>query len=161
MQNDYHSDRILNKLKEYRKLYEPELSEHFSRWPSSGGQKTWLKDLAKSEHFARSRSFYMKTHLQEFFGLDSMHFAEGAFPKACVVFPNPVRDLLIIEFADLNRNFHGLELYDIFGRQVRKLELEPDHRAYPVSVLELPEGMYLLRLVSDSEDLVERITVLD
>lgn len=157
----YNRDRILKKLHEYQAAYEPELREHFERWPRAGLKEEWLTDINKSQYFANSRAFYMKSQMQEYFGLDSMRMAEVPIQGEFIIFPNPTRDLLVLEFKVLNEIYTKIELYDIYGHLVYANVLGSGQQVYSLDLTELPAGSYYLRLISMTKNIVKRIILLE
>jgi len=157
----YHRDRILNTLNEYQAVYEPELKEHFERWPTTGLMEDWLTDIHKSQYFARSRAFYLKSRMQEFFGLDSLPIAEVPITSEFIVFPNPTRDLLVLEFKEINTSYTQTDLFDMYGHLVYSEKLETGHKVYTLNLAYLPAGSYHLRVISRTSEKVRQIVILE
>ncbi|WP_313030361.1 T9SS-dependent choice-of-anchor J family protein [Soonwooa sp.] len=77
---------------------------------------------------------------------DATTLAVGDLLKSKVkLYPNPVKDVLNI---DVNTNINSIEIYTITGQLVRSL----DKKTKQVDVSHLANGVYILRLKSDSTD---------
>ncbi len=73
------------------------------------------------------------------------------------VFPNPASDQVILS---LDQNISGnanLQLFNSLGQQVRTFTLTGNRFSFPVG--DLPEGVYILRLSYEGEEVVKRFIV--
>lgn len=79
------------------------------------------------------------------------------------VYPNPVRDLLTVEYVSPENGTYRAELYDVLGRLVRGQDVpvaEFGLRRFTVDVASLPAGTYFLRFGSDSEWVSKKVVVM-
>ena len=70
------------------------------------------------------------------------------------IYPNPVRDQLIIELPS-NLEAGNLQLFSVLGQRLFTEPLSGPRSS--VSLRSLPEGMYILRIEADGRYLTQRI----
>ncbi len=78
------------------------------------------------------------------------------------VYPNPVRDLLTVEFTSPQNGSFQAEVHDVLGRLVRTQEVvvaEFGLRRFSVDVAGLPAGTYLLRFGGGQDWVAHKIIV--
>jgi hypothetical protein len=79
--------------------------------------------------------------------------------KGFKVFPNPVSGELFIQpTSNIDEDF-TLEMYSVKGELVRKECLEPGSRLHRIDTSSLRNGIYILRLISDSGKYDEKVIV--
>lgn len=71
------------------------------------------------------------------------------------LYPNPANDLLIISGLSPGAK-SNYEIYDISGRLMQQGSLTPTNQTYSLSLSQLPDGMYHLRLVSEKPEVIIR-----
>ena len=72
------------------------------------------------------------------------------------VYPNPVRDVLTVEFLENNGQQFKLKLYDVQGRLWREQTVPIRENGF-LDVSELGSGVYILEIWNGEEQVVERI----
>ena len=84
---------------------------------------------------------------------------EYNFSNEISIFPNPVTDILNIDFS--NRQFHKAEIYDINGRLVYPVISDlPANANCKINLSNLSSGIYFLKAIIDNNVLVKKITKL-
>ncbi|MFC1734252.1 T9SS type A sorting domain-containing protein [candidate division KSB1 bacterium] len=89
----------------------------------------------------------------------------------CKVYPNPAREVVYVEIvsptyaiASVGKNgewrMASFELVDMFGKVMLKEDLKQGRNRYVVSVKELPEGIYILRVMSADFMVRKKIVVI-
>jgi len=75
------------------------------------------------------------------------------------VYPNPVSgELFIQSSSNINEGF-TLEMYSVKGELVKTECLEPDNTLHRIDTSLLRNGIYILRLISDSGKYDEKVIV--
>jgi hypothetical protein len=74
------------------------------------------------------------------------------------LYPNPVKDVLYIDYSGLQLNSMHLSVYDLSGRIISNQEFNdiPSGFTFGVDVRKLREGIYLCRLVLDDGEVIIR-----
>jgi hypothetical protein len=94
----------------------------------------------------------------------SLRIAKGAeLGSSFSVYPNPFSDVATIEFSQAKAQNFSLELYDVTGRMVKRIasgttEAGKRYR-YQVESQYLPEGMYMVRLITGKSSQTFRLTM--
>ena len=77
---------------------------------------------------------------------------EGEIISDLIVYPNPTKDILIIEFSEINKG--TIEITNIAG-QIIFMEKLNDSRM-EIKVSEYPVGMYILKFISEENETVAK-----
>ena len=77
---------------------------------------------------------------------------EGEITSDIIVYPNPTKDILIIEFSGINNG--TIEITNIAG-QIVFMERLNDSRM-EIKVSEYPVGMYILKFISEENETVAK-----
>lgn len=75
------------------------------------------------------------------------------------VYPNPVSGELIIQPISNNTEGYSLEIYSVKGELVKTECLEPGRNLYRIDASSLRNGIYILRLISDSGKIDEETII--
>jgi hypothetical protein len=67
---------------------------------------------------------------------------EDILVNSLQIFPNPVKDVLIIEFEDINLVGEVVIIFDLFGKEMLNEVLSNDN----INVSQLPSGVYILKI---------------
>lgn len=152
---------VLDKISEYQSLFEPEIDGHFRRWTTAGDRELWIKDLNQVKVFARSRPYYFKSQLIDFFDNDSLRVSELSDQPSFISFPNPTRDQVSIEFREANKHYYNYSVFDLYGRLAISGKLELKKKVYTLDLSSLPGGSYILLVQSDKKILSRKILKTD
>lgn len=71
--------------------------------------------------------------------------------NATITYPNPVMDTFQLEFDLTSNNITMIDLVDLTGNSVKKIEnqfMPVGHYLFNVNITELPSGIYTLRIIS-------------
>ena len=79
--------------------------------------------------------------------------AEPTFAESIRIFPNPTQDVLVIEFRQAG--LRGIELFNISGRSMRKLEAKNPEERLDISAL--PAGMYVVEVTQGERKMAYRV----
>jgi hypothetical protein len=74
-------------------------------------------------------------------------------------FPNPASDELRVEWNLPVEQSGSLQLFDLFGRQIRRVQLSAGDAGHTMSLGNLPDGIYVLRARLDGRDFVKKIVI--
>ncbi len=72
------------------------------------------------------------------------------------VFPNPAKDILYIRGANITR----VELYDLCGKKLQRY-VNRGENEIPLELPQLPRGIYLINIHTDSSTITEKIIITD
>ncbi len=75
------------------------------------------------------------------------------------VYPNPSKDVFSVEFFIPNTNKHVLEVYDLFGKQIKSIEINKPigRHTIPLDLSSLSSGEYILQISSNSNTSKKKI----
>lgn len=77
---------------------------------------------------------------------------EGILAQTISIYPNPATNFFTIEFEELSE-LGRLEVYNLQGEQVKFYLIEPGLKSLELDVLNIPVGIYMYKIVSDSGSL--------
>ncbi len=72
----YNASRVNNKIDDYKNLLDGEITAHTALWGAQGGvanYSTWVTEVNKLKTFANTRSTYLKTYIENYFGLSTFN----------------------------------------------------------------------------------------
>jgi len=101
--------------------------------------------------------------IAEFFGLLTVDLDEPAEKDAEVsmnVYPNPVYDITNIDYTLPDFSHVVISIYDIQGKEVLQVtddQVLPGKNSVQVNVSALPPGIYILRLISGNDAVIQKI----
>lgn len=72
--------------------------------------------------------------------------------KKITVYPNPATNYFMLKNAN---KVETVLVYNILGREVKRFRMETENDKYFVN--DLPKGMYVIRLMNDSNDVIQTI----
>ncbi|GEM_PF-2515426 len=78
-------------------------------------------------------------------------------PIALKVYPNPVRDILTVEYEQISDASTRIEIVDLMGKSLLDRELPKGQNQHQISITHLPAGIYLLRLRQNGRIWSEKI----
>jgi len=126
-------NNVLHKIDSLTQIYDPAMPEHIRRWGYPATMNDYHAAVAHVRQFAALRPANLVAELGAILG------------QPFIVFPNPVREKLYIQWHDDTLNFAAnYALYDVFGKDVVSGILEENSTAVQVSNLE--KGVYFLRV---------------
>ena len=67
LQNDFSTERLMQKFIYYENLFNPAIKEHYDRWNSIDGLDKYKKALKRIKGFCENRQYYFKQNMNEFF----------------------------------------------------------------------------------------------
>mgnify|MGYP006253024745 CR=1 FL=1 len=142
-----------------------------SSWSRKGTRKTFrnLKDLAASttyEYRVRTRcadgwTAYspIETFTTPAARLDSSFVVETAAAIELSLYPNPVSNILTVEYDTNTSNGVNIQILDITGRQVMKLHNENEGDEVQFNVANLQSGYYFIQIDNGKEQITEKFIV--
>jgi len=71
------------------------------------------------------------------------------------VYPNPAKDVLFVNL-DATKHITSLEVYNVVGQKVKTVNLEDGLKSVSVPVSDMKKGVYFLRVVSGTKEIVTR-----
>jgi PKD domain/Secretion system C-terminal sorting domain len=80
-------------------------------------------------------------------GIDENHISENI---PFQLFPNPVKEVLYLDFEEVISGKIQLEIYNIFGSQIRKQNSRYEGQLFKMDLPNLQPGVYLLRVLNDT-----------
>lgn len=75
------------------------------------------------------------------------------------VYPNPASQIITIDLNDYPGNISQLCLYNLQGQKFYSSELSPSKKITNIPLINVPEGMYLLQMLTDEGLLTKKIAV--
>ncbi|MGB1032595.1 MAG: YHYH protein, partial [Flavobacteriales bacterium] len=75
------------------------------------------------------------------------------------VFPNPSSDFIAVQLQGINKQDIKIELYDLTGKKVQESTIRQGSTIWHLDVRTLYSGEYLLKVISDSNTLTQRVMV--
>jgi hypothetical protein len=75
------------------------------------------------------------------------------------IYPNPVHDMLYIDFSNSKYNFETIDLLNIDGRTIGKYMIPQGSSTTEIPTQNIARGMYFLRINGKSESFVQKITL--
>jgi hypothetical protein len=71
------------------------------------------------------------------------------------IYPNPAKDVLFVNL-DVAKHITSLEIYNVVGQKVKTVNLEDGLKSVSVPVSDMKKGVYFLRVVSGTKEIVTR-----
>ncbi len=88
--------------------------------------------------------------------VDNVKFNENEI----MVYPNPVRNMLNINFTNNNSSNINLTLFDVSGKMLIRKIMQPGYSSNcQLDVSQLHAGMYLLKITSDKQTITKKINI--
>jgi len=75
------------------------------------------------------------------------------------IYPNPVRDMLNIDFSNSNLHFKNLQWVDENGKLMRTINIEGKTGIIELSTSGIAKGIYFIKLSGDGETVVQKVTL--
>ena len=135
----FHADRVLAKIDEMERDYDPLMAEHNNRWSYPGSVLFWKESLDKMRAFVLRRPAIMTQQLLDY------------FEKPYVFYPNPVEQGSDHVKLDMQYT-EGVETRIQFFTSIGELALEMDlNEVHPdedplIPINKLQAGMYVVRI---------------
>lgn len=76
------------------------------------------------------------------------------------VFPNPVIDIIQINYKQQDANNYAAQLFDINGKQVFNLNKNTQNQTTTINIQNLSKGMYLLRVTDKSSNYIKTFKII-
>ena len=124
----------------------------------SGGSIAWTIGEPVSESYTNPTKITTMGFHQPELGIVTLIAEQGA-DQNILVFPNPVKDVLSINFSGLKSGNYSLELIDNLGKLIFKSEtaVSQSKQTYQLKVNEIAAGNYFLRV--DSENFSKTVKI--
>ena len=71
-----------------------------------------------------------------------------------IVYPNPSRDFVNVEFSTIDNKTKNIEVFDMFGKLVSKHKIDANSAFETISIEDYSTGMYLLKITSSNNELL-------
>ncbi|BDS14818.1 T9SS type A sorting domain-containing protein [Aureispira anguillae] len=111
-------------------------------------QKTWLTTYYRLKiHLNNGDFFYSPVRV-----ITSSSLAENSL----VIYPNPVKEQLLIEVSPLIKTPSQLLVYNVFGQVVLEQKITTENRVLQLDVSMLEKGSYLILLKNKEQSLVRK-----
>ncbi|MCX7728491.1 MAG: Omp28-related outer membrane protein [Bacteroidia bacterium] len=82
-------------------------------------------------------------------------------PENIIVYPNPINEKMKIEFLSNNHDNMRVSMFDVIGQMVYSQNIPSDRNIIEVDCSQLPQGMYFVYLVNNSDKLlVKKICII-
>ena len=151
-QGPLHTDNINSFIDSVANYIEEARIRNFQRWPIIGVYVNWngfvgqtyQEDLNYLKTYMENRSVWIDNNLPAFCNLEIPQHEH--IPEYHSVWPNPFNNSISIGFSTFNSGELVVEITDVFGRIIRKVNLgakQPGTHAVFFSELNLESGNYL------------------
>ncbi len=146
MNNDFNPEVSVPVVDKWEALIENEIGNTSSRWGMPYNIWAWRDSLESIRQFLTYRSCYQKSHLEEYFGIDSLDVpCVNLIPDDTVevlmkVFPNPARNTV---YLSSSQRFQSWEIYDMAGVFVKRGKGR-DHLHDEIDISDMSRGIYTL-----------------
>ena len=117
----------------------------------SGGSVAWTIGEPVSETYTTATKITTMGFHQPELGMATL-IAEQGNDQSILVYPNPVKDVLTINFSGLKSGNYKLELVDDLGKLIFKSEaaITENNQIYNLKVNEVAAGNYFLRVNNEN-----------
>lgn len=166
MNHTFKSSLVLQKIDEYTDLFEPEMSEHIDRWGYSENMDQWYAEIEVMKEFARERPCFMRTHIMNYFDLESFGFtcdSVDSVPHLYTtsdfkIYPNPSFDnYVMVEHIPFDEEPFQLDIYSYDGKFVSHHIL--NDRKTRLSLADLPNGFYVINIYNDKQEFRYKLVI--
>jgi hypothetical protein len=65
------------------------------------------------------------------------------------IYPNPAQDVVNITIGQEAKRLRSAQVYDIAGRLLKSIDLDPVQSTLQISIIDLPNGVYIVRLLTN------------
>ena len=79
--------------------------------------------------------------------------------KMINIYPNPVKDVLFIDFGEIYARNAQISLYDAIGRKVKAKTVKDINKAY-IDMTHLQDGIYIVEINLDGKKVLKKITLI-
>ncbi|MCO6495813.1 MAG: thiol protease/hemagglutinin PrtT [Bacteroidetes bacterium] len=90
---------------------------------------------------------------------NSVGYSELTAPDLISIFPNPAKDLLQIDLTKSTEQVSKIEIINIAGKIILTQNTFTDNNLVTISVQEIPDGMYFVKLYSQTGILTKKIII--
>ena len=153
MENTFNSNTVIDKIDEFKELFEPEMEEHISRWSYPSSITEWYSEIEVMKDFAKRRPCFMKNHIMEYFELDEFDFNcdslndidHNYITADFKIYPNPNNgEYVYLEYFKKDGSQFNVDIFSSQGTLVFSQNIE--NRKTPIHVSGLSNGIYLMRV---------------
>jgi len=141
--DDLHNGNLVYNI-DYRQIYTSVVQDWFEAED---------EDLEKTGF-----SEWINTRLHIVAGTGIQDYTPGKNPVSLHLYPNPVQDMLYIQFNLVSRGDVTLQVFDTSGRRMKSARLDghfgPNTHSWNVS--DLQAGMYVMQMVQDGKSIQNR-----
>lgn len=122
LNNDFCFENILPIIDKWESLVEDEVESTLHRWGMLGNIDDWRESIEAIRHFLMYRSGYVKTHLEEYFGIDSLEIScitdvpEISTNNTINLFPNPAKNEVYLRSST---KIYSWEIYNMNGAFIK------------------------------------------
>jgi len=74
------------------------------------------------------------------------------------IYPNPVHDVLNVDFTKSNLHYKTLQILDENGKLIRTVNVEGKSGILELNTSEIKKGMYFIKIIGDSGNLLQKIS---
>jgi len=116
----------------------------------NGETGTMASDLAAGDHSVTVIDGYGCEQVFTFFIDDTTSAFEEEWKNDIKLFPNPASHVVNFNFSNSIEHFRTLELYNINGRLIQKINLTPSDSRISLDVTQWSAGIYLAKINATS-----------
>jgi hypothetical protein len=118
----------------------------------SGNSISWTVGEPVSETYSTTNNMATMGFHQPELGLITMLSQQSADPGSVLVYPNPVRDLLTVNFKGMEEGKYNLMLFDNLGKLISKSEasITENNQLVQLKINEVAAGNYFLQVENKS-----------
>lgn len=138
---------------------------NYERWGDYSGSQRKYNDPGKvwmASTFGKADKTY-GTWIAELGSLDSVKLQQPASDKF-IIFPNPVKDIVSVNFNLDSEKMLTFSVYDLQGRLIKRLMedfTKPGQNLFSFSIQPLSSGLYFLRIESEDQVILNQKIIKD
>lgn len=158
----FNPGKIKNLIQWYRLTYAPEIPKHILRWNNPVSMEAWEESCDYLVDFMDSRPQFIKSFLIDHFDLydlDDYRCPDAVVPTTITVSPNPGKDVVYLNFSNLQLLNGDIGIYDMMGQQLYAAKVE--HLTQHLDVSHLNTGVYLVRVSKGGQSHLVKFVVSD
>tara|TARA_B100000575_G_scaffold94823_1_gene75563 strand:+ start:1371 stop:3704 length:2334 start_codon:yes stop_codon:yes gene_type:complete len=163
LKNTFDSELLINKINEYKTLFESEIEEHINRWGYPRSISNWIMSIEDLKFFAVNRPCFMKKNIMNYFNLENFDFQCEELKLEdyeISTFPNPNNGFftLLINFPITN----GAKIIvsNLSGKIVYEEQNYQQYNSYKNLDLNfLKTGLYIVNIKTDQISLKSKILI--
>ena len=156
LNNDFRTERMLQKMDSIINLYKNDIPEHIKRWKFPDSYDKWENDIYDyTTLFLEYRPCNVEKNIKDFFNLDAFDFTcliptDTLKTSDLHLFPNPNKGYFVL-FNNTSKDIEGdIHIFDITGKIIyneKEIFIEHKTKKY-FNLNNLVKGIYFLQLIN-------------